>query len=221
MAFGVSSSLAVPAVPSQATRAFGRLTLTHSRKVRLKRYARAMDWEFSPEGHLVGEVDGIAIRVTEGHDRDAVIDMLAPAILPRMTMAPRPGAPAQAVPAPGDGMRAVPTGDLAFDRRYCLRAEEPWLVRAVMDVGVRRVLLAAPTQSWSAIGDHLVSHSGSGFDPLDLLARATALRAVLTAVPWEAYTDRVSTPTPAAVQAALRTRRMRPPEELPSMPRYG
>jgi hypothetical protein len=219
MAFGVSTSLVVPAVPPQASRAFGRLTLTHSRRARLKRYAKAMDWEFSPEGHLVGEVDGIAIRVTEGRDRDAVIDMLAPAILPRMTMQPRPAGDSPAASA--DGLRDVPTGDLTFDQRYHLRAEHPWLVRAVMDAGVRRVLLAAPLQSWDAVGEHLVSHSGSGFDPLDLLARATALRAVLAAVPWEAYSDRVSTPSPAAVQAALRTRRMRPVEELPSMPRYA
>jgi hypothetical protein len=215
MAFGVSTSVVVPAVPAQATRAFGRLTLTHSRKARLRRYARAMDWEFSPEGHLVGEVDGIALRVTEGHDREAVIDMLAPAILPRTEMRPR----SDAAPAELDGLRDVPTGDLAFDRRYHLVAAEPWLVRAIMDSGVRRVLLAAPTQSWSAIGDHLVSRSGSGFDPLDLLARATALRAVLQAVPWEAYCDRDQIPSPAAVQAALRTRRLRPVEELPSMPR--
>lgn len=217
MAFGVSTSVVVPVVPAQATRAFGRLTLTHSRKARLKRYARAMDWEFSPEGHLVGEVDGIALRVTEGHDRDAVIDMLAPAMLPRMEMRPRSDVAAP----PLDGMREVPTGDLAFDRRYDLLAAEPWLVRAIMDSGVRRVLLAAPAQSWSAVGDHLVSHSGSGFDPLDLLARATALRAVLQAVPWEAYSDRTQIPSPAAVQAALRTRRLRPVEELPSMPRHA
>ena len=104
----------------------------------------------------------------------------------------------------------------------CERGEMAiWLVRAIMDSGVRRVLLAAPAQSWSAIGDHLVSHSGSGFDPLDLLARATALRAVLQAVPWEAYSDRTQIPSPAAVQAALRTRRLRPVEELPSMPRHA
>jgi hypothetical protein len=217
MAFGVSASVVAPVVPAQATRAFGRLTLTHSRKARLKRYARAMDWEFSPEGHLVGEVDGIALRVTEGPRRDAVIDMLAPAVLPRMRMRPRD----EAVDEPSDDLRDVPTGDLTFDRRYHLAAAEPWLVRAVMDSGVRRVLLAAPTQSWSAVGDHLVSHSGSGFDPLDLLARATALRAVLQAVPWEAYSDRACIPSPAAVQAALRTRRLRPVEELPSMPRNG
>jgi hypothetical protein len=217
MAFGVSASAVVPVVPAQASRAFGRLTLTHSRKARLKRYARAMDWEFSPEGHLVGEVDGIAIRVTEGHDRDAVIDLLAPAVLPRMEMHPRDSPAGCRV----DGMRDVPTGDLTFDRRYHLVAAEPWLVRAVVDPGVRRVLLAAPTQSWTAIDDHLVSHSGSGFDPLDLLARATALRAVLQAVPWEAYSDRDRTPSPAAVQAALRTRRLRPVEDLPSMPRHA
>lgn len=215
MAFGVSASVVAPVVPAQATRAFGRLTLTHSRKARLKRYARAMDWEFSPEGHLVGEVDGIALRVTEGPHRDAVIDMLAPAVLPRMRMRPR----AEAEGDPDPDLRDVPTGDLTFDRRYHLAAVEPWLVRAVMDSGVRRVLLAAPTQSWTAVGDHLVSHSGSGFDPLDLLARATALRAVLQAVPWEAYSDRSRIPSPAAVQAALRTRRLRPVEELPSMPR--
>ena len=66
MAFGVSTSVAVPLVPTQATRALGRLTVRNGRRARLKRYARAMDWEFSPEGHLVGEVDGIALRVTEG-----------------------------------------------------------------------------------------------------------------------------------------------------------
>ena len=44
MAFGVSTSLVVPAVPPQATRAFGRLTLSHSRRSRLKRYAKAMEY---------------------------------------------------------------------------------------------------------------------------------------------------------------------------------
>ena len=143
--------------------------------------------------------------------------MLAPATLPRMELRSQrdPGVDA------ADGLRDVPTGDLAFDERFRLRGAEPWLVRAVMDSGVRRVQLAAPAQSWLAEGEHLVSHSGSGFDPLDLLARATALRAVLQAVPWEAYSDRTSTPSPAAVQAALRTRRLRPVEELPSMTRHS
>ena len=215
MAFGVSTPVVVPGLRAPLSRPFGRLTLSHGRRHRLKRYAKAMGWEFSPEGHLVGEVEGIAIRVTEGRERDAVIDLLAPAILPRMQMQPL----AVPAPAPPETMRKVPTGDLHFDRSYELWAAEPWLVRAIVDAGVRRVLLAAPVQSWSTVGDHLVSHSASGFDPLDLLARATALRAVVQAVPWEAYTDRVSTPTPAAVQAALRTRRLRPVEDLPSMTR--
>ncbi|MFN8168671.1 MAG: hypothetical protein U0S36_07785 [Candidatus Nanopelagicales bacterium] len=216
MAFGATTSVAAPVVPAQASRAFGRLTVSHSKRARLKRYARAMDWEFSPEGHLVGEVDGIALRVTEGPGRDAVIDMLAPAALPRMAVRPRSSALRVE-----DGLREMPTGDVVFDGRYRLCGAEPWLVRAVMDAGVRRVLLAAPTQAWTTEGEHLLSHSGSGFDPLDLLARATALRAVVAAVPWEAYSDRASTPSPAAVQAALRTRRLRPVEELPSTTRFA
>jgi hypothetical protein len=176
-----------------------------------------MGWEFSPDGHLVGEIDGVAIEVYEDRDRMSIVKLRAPALMPRLATRPRDQHPLTV--SDGDGMREVPTGDLSFDRRYLLRAAEPWLARAVVDVGVRRALMAAPTQSWTTVGEDLVARSRAALEPLDLLARATALRALIQAVPWEAYDDRVTTPTPAAVQAAMRARQLRPIESLPSMPR--
>lgn len=218
MAIGAAVPVAVPGVPSTSaapSRGRGWLGSGYGKRGRLKRYADAMGWQFSAEGHLVGEMDGVAIRVYEDRDRVSVVMLRAPAVMPRIEMRPRDQHPF----VDGDGMRDVPTGDLSFDRRYLLRAAEPWLARAVIDVGVRRALLAAPTQSWSTSGEHLVARSRTGGDPLDLLARATALRALIQAVPWEAYVDRMTMPTPAAVQAAMRERRLRPIETLPSMPR--
>ena len=187
----------------------------HTRRGRLGRYARAMGWHLTTDGVLVGDVDGIAIRAYEDRKRVAVVELVAPAILPRFELRPL----SAALPQIGDGMRAVHTGDARFDAVYTLRAEEPWLLRAIVDESVRGCLVAAPTQSITAVGDRLVSRGGAGLDPLDLLARGTAMRSLLQAVPWEAYADRRTIPTQSAVQSVLRQRQMVPVEPLPSVGR--
>jgi hypothetical protein len=88
-----------------------------------------------------------------------------------------------------------------------------------MDAGVRRALLAAPSQSITSVEERLIARGATGIEPLDVLARATALRALVKAVPWEAYPNRMTIPGQAAVQEIVRERQMRPLEELPSMPR--
>jgi hypothetical protein len=178
-----------------------------------------MGWELTPDGHLLGEIDGVDIRAYEGSDHAGVLELTAPGLLPVLDMVPRDGFSAASPRTASNELRDVATGDLTFDRRYQLRAAEPWLARAVVDNDVRRSLLAAPAQSWITTGHHLVARGRTGLEPLDLLARATALRAVIASVPWEAYPDHETAPSPAAVQAVMRARRMLPHESLPSMPR--
>jgi hypothetical protein len=95
------------------------------------------------------------------------------------------------------------------------------MARAVVDHSVRRALVAAPKQTWATKDDRLISRSNVRCEPLDLFARATALRYVIAAVPWEAYADRHTPPTLEQVQAVVSERRTRPIEVLPSMPRHA
>lgn len=196
-------------------RPFAQWVVSHTRRGRLRRYARAMGWYLTTEGVLLGDVDGIAIRAYEDRKHIAVVELVAPGILPRFEVRSR----ATATPQVGDGMREVHTGDAQFDALYSLRAVEPWLARAIVDNTVRRSLVAAPVQSIITVGDTLVSRGGSGLDPLDLLARGTALRTVLESVPWEAYPDRRTIPSQDAVHEVVRARQMRPVEPLPSVGR--
>jgi hypothetical protein len=189
----------------------------HSRRMRLRRYARAMGWDLTTTGVLVGDVDGVAVRAYEDRFQATVLEFVAPGFLPRMEMVNADTHLAQV----SDGMRDVHLGDAMFEQRYVVRAAEPWMARAVVDSTVRRALLAAPRQTWATKEDRLVSRSGARLEPLDLFARATALRTVIAAVPWEAYADRQTPPTLEQVQAVVSERRMRPIEVLPSMPRHA
>ena len=205
------------AVRTPAHRAGSSWMAGHSRRMRLRRYARAMGWDLTTSGTLVGEVDGIAVRAYEDRFHAAVLEFVAPGVLPRMEMVNADTHLAQV----SDGMRDVHLGDVAFERQYVVRAAEPWIARAVVDSTVRRALLAAPRQTWTTKEDRLLARSTARLEPLDLFARATALRAVIAAVPWEAYADRFTPPTLEQVQAVVSERRMRPIEILPSMPRHA
>ena len=189
----------------------------HSRKVRLRRYARAMGWDISHDGVMVGEIEGLAVRAYEDHGRTTVVEMLAPGRLPRMEMIPAERYVAQV----SDGMREVHLGDRWFEDVYVVRADEPWMARAVIDESARRALLAAPVQTWTTCDDRVVARSRARIEPLDLFARATALRVLLLAVPWEAYVDPWTLPAQSAVNEAVEARRSRPVERQPSMPRYA
>ena len=186
----------------------------HSRRVRLRRYARAMNWDLTTDGALVGEVEGLAVRAYEDRARSTVLEMCAPGVLPRMEMLPAE----QHVAQVSDGMREVHLGDALFEAHYAIRAAEPWMARALIDAPVRRALLSAPTQSWVTQDDRVIARSRCRIEPLDLFARATALRVLISAVPWEAYTERTALPTQDAVMDAMTQRRSRPVEYLPSMP---
>jgi hypothetical protein len=174
-----------------------------------------MDWDLTTTGAIVGEIDGVAVRAYEDRGRTTVIELVAPGVLPRMEMVVADRHVAQV----SDGMRDVHLGDPVFEAVYIVRAAEPWLARAVIDAQVRRALLAAPDQSWVTREDRLVARSNTKLEPLDLFARATALRTVVASVPWEAYEDRSTPPTLEAVQAVVSERRSRPAQILPSMPR--
>ena len=189
----------------------------HSRRVRLRRYARAMGWDLTTTGVLVGEVDGVVVRAYEDRLHSAVLEFVAPGVLPRMEMVYATAHVAQV----SDGMRDVHLGDVLFEKQYVVRASEPWMARAVVDSSVRRALLSAPRQTWATKDDRLIARSGARLEPLDLFARATALRTVIAAVPWEAYADRFTPPTLEQVQAVVSERRMRPIEVLPSMSRHA
>jgi hypothetical protein len=189
----------------------------HSRKVRLRRYARAMGWDLTTSGAVLGEVDGVAVRSYEERGRTTVIELVAPGVLPRMEMV----AADRHIPQVSDGMREVHLGDPAFEKAYILRAAEPWFARAVIDHTVRVALLAAPAQSWTTRGDRLIGRSASRLEPLDLFARATALRTVVAAIPWDTYADRATPPTLEDMQRVMSERRSRPVEFLPSMPRHA
>ena len=186
----------------------------HSRRVRLRRYARAMGWDITTDGALAGEVDGLAVRAYEDRTHSTVLEMCAPGVLPRMEMVPTE----QHVAQVSDGMREVHLGDALFETHYVIRAAEPWMARALIDAPVRRALLSAPTQSWITQEDRVVARSRCRIEALDLFARATALRVLISGVPWEAYTDRNTLPTHEAVMEAVALRRTRPVEYLPSMP---
>ena len=188
-----------------------------SRKVRLRRYAKAMGWDITSDGVLVGEIEGMAVRAYEDHGRSTVVEMLAPGLLPRMEMIPVERHVAQV----SDGMREVHLGDRWFEDVYVVRADEPWMARAVIDESARRALLAAPVQTWITRDDRLVARSRARIEPLDLFARATALRVLLLAVPWEAYDDPWHLPSQVSVQEAVDARRSQPVERQPSMPRYA
>jgi hypothetical protein len=204
------------AIPAQrsATDVPASWLSAHSRRVRLRRYARAMNWDLTTDGALVGEVDGLAVRAYEDRNHWTVLEMWAPGVLPRMEMVQAEAHVAQV----SDGMRAVHLGDALFETHYAVRAAEPWMARALIDAPVRRALLSAPTQSWITQDDRVIARSRCRIEPLDLFARATALRVLVGAVPWEAYTDRAVLPTQEAVMDAVALRRQRPVEYLPSMP---
>jgi len=176
-----------------------------------------MGWDLTTSGVLVGDVDGIAMRAYEDRMHTTVLELVAPGVLPRMEMVNADTHLAQV----SDGMRDVHLGDVMFERQYVVRAADPWMARAVLDSSVRRALIAAPRQTWTTKEDRLVSRSTVRCEPLDLLARATALRNVVAAVPWEAYADRQSPPTLEQVQAVVSERRSRPIEVLPSMSRHA
>ena len=187
----------------------------HSRRLRLRRYARAMGWDITTTGVLVGDIDGIGVRAYEDRFHATMLELCGPGVFPRMEMVNFDTHLAQV----SDGMRDVHLGDPLFERQYVVRAADPWMARAVVDPTVRRALLAAPRQTWATKDDRIVARSSCRFEPLDLFARATALRTVIAAVPWEAYADRHTPPTLEQVQAVVSERRMRPIEVLPSMPR--
>jgi len=209
-----SSSPASGLAPHEA----GRSWLSgHSRRARLRRYAGAMGWNLTTSGVLVGDIEGIGVRAYEDRAHTTVVELLAPGVLPRMEMVNADTHLAQV----SDGMRDVHLGDAVFERQYVVRAADPWMARAVIDLSVRRSLISAPRQSWTTKEDRLVSRSSVRCEPLDLLARATALRTVIAAVPWEAYADRQSPPTLEQVQAVVSERRSRPIEVLPSMSRHA
>jgi len=209
-----SGGLAAPYARPLSRSPLAHWVVMHTRRGRLGRYARAMGWHLTTDGVLVGDVDGIAIRAYEDRKQVAVIELVAPGVLPRIELRPRDAGPVSVV----DGLRVVRTGDARFDRLYVLRAEEPWLARAVFDHAVRDALVSAPRQSVTTLGERLLARGG-GLDPLDLFARSSALRALLQAVPWEAYTDRRTIPSQQAVQEVVRERQMRPVEPLPSVGR--
>jgi hypothetical protein len=189
----------------------------HSRRLRLRRYAVAMGWDLTTTGVIVGDVDGIAVRAYEDRAHATVLELVAPGVLPRMEMVHADTHLAQV----SDGMRDVHLGDAMFERSYVIRAAEPWMARAVVDHSVRRALVAAPKQTWATKDDRLISRSNVRCEPLDLFARATALRYVIAAVPWEAYADRHTPPTLEQVQTVVSERRTRPIEVLPSMSRHA
>jgi len=209
-----SSLVTMPYARPMARRPAVSWLVSCTRRGRLRRYARAMGWHLTTDGVLVGDVDGVAVRAYEDRKQVAVIELVAPGVLPRIELRPRDAGPVSVV----DGLRVVRTGDARFDRLYVLRAEEPWLARAVFDHAVRDALVSAPRQSVTTLGERLLARGG-GLDPLDLFARSSALRALLQAVPWEAYTDRRTIPSQQAVQEVVRERQMRPVEPLPSVGR--
>jgi hypothetical protein len=214
LAGGTSFTHATIPSPRYATDVPANWLSTHNRRVRLRRYARAMNWDLTSDGALVGEVDGLAVRAHEDRTHSTVLEMWAPGVLPRMEMVQAETHVAQV----SDGMRAVHLGDALFETHYAIRAAEPWMARALIDTAVRRALLSAPTQSWATQDDRVVARSRCRIEPLDLFARATALRVLISAVPWEAYTDRDVLPEQDAVLDAIAVRRTRPVEYLPSMP---
>ena len=217
MQFGTASPATAGSARASAHGAGSSWMAGHSRRVRLRRYARAMGWDLTTSGVLVGDVDGVGVRAYEDRFHAAVLEFVAPGVLPRMEMVNADTHLAQV----SDGMRDVHLGDGVFERQYVIRAAEPWMARAVVDSTVRRALLAAPRQTWTTKDDRLVARSGARLEPLDLFARATALRTVIAAVPWEAYSDRHTPPTLEQVQTVVSERRMRPIEVLPSMPRHA
>ena len=217
MTHGAAASILHGGVPSQRSphEVPSSWLSTHSRKVRLRRYARAMGWDVTTDGAMVGEVGGLSVRAYEDRTHSTILEMAAPGVLPRMEMVGLESRVAQV----GDGMREVHLGDPVFEKHFVVRAAEPWMARAVIDHVVRRALMSAPEQSWQSIGDRIVSRSRARIEPLDLFARATALRVLVQAVPWEAYEDAHVLPSHEAVTAAIAARRSVPAETLPSMPR--
>ena len=214
MQFGGTSPAVAPARAS-AHEAGSSWMAGHSRRMRLRRYARAMGWDLTTTGVLVGDVDGVAVRAFEDRFHATVLEFVAPGVLPRMETVLAAAHVAQV----SDGMRDVHVADAHFESVYVVRAAEPWMARAVFDETVRRALLAAPRQTWTTRDDRLVARTDGPVEPLDLFARATALRTVIAAVPWEAYEDRRTLPSLEKVQAVVAERRSRPVEILPSMPR--
>jgi hypothetical protein len=174
-----------------------------------------MGWDLTTTGVLVGDIEGVGVRAYEDRAHTTVLELIAPGVMPRMEMVNADTHLAQV----SDGMRDVHLGDVMFERQYVIRAADPWMARAVVDSNVRRALIAAPRQTWTTKDDRLVSRSTVRCEPLDLFARATALRYVVAAVPWEAYADRHTPPTLEQVQAVVSERRTHPLEVLPSMPR--
>jgi hypothetical protein len=185
---------------------------------RMRRYAAAMGWELGPEGELHGSLDGFPVRVT--HDRAAgmLVTLSTPWRLPWIQVEPRERAAADEDSE--DGLTELRTGDPLFDDCYRLRAEDEWLARVVVDIEARRALLAAPEQSWVMAGRSLCSAAAETDEPLDLLARAVSLRAVLSCVPAEAYPDPDTFPDPSALVAVVRRRRENAGQWRPSMSRY-
>ena len=185
---------------------------------RMRRYAAAMGWELGPEGELHGTLDGFPVQVT--HDRAAGLLVALTTLwrLPRIEVEPRVRAAADEEPE--DGLTELRTGDASFDAVYRVRAQDEWLARVVIDVEARRALLAAPEQSWVMRDRRMVAAAPETDEPLDLLARAVALRAVLSCVPSEVYPDPDTFPPPSALVEVVRRRRENAGVWRPSMSRF-
>jgi hypothetical protein len=173
-----------------------------------QRYGRAMGWVWDDNrGRLMGEVNGWPVAAYEEPDGSSAIVLHSPAAMSPLLVRPLGRGPLPALEM--DGLVPLMTGDADFDAAYQVRAAEPWFAMLVLTGPVRGALLAAPAQQWSTDGYDLVSLAPRPRDPLDLLARMSALTVVLESVPWEAYSDSAVPPGRSAVAAALDLREVR------------
>lgn len=178
------------------------------RDSRFRQYGQAMGWTWVEDrGRMVGEVAGWPVSAYEDESHASVVVLHTPAAMSPLLVRPRAHGGSIAVEV--DGLTALMTGDRAFDEAYEVRAAEPWFATLVLSPTVRESLLAAPAQQWTTEGSDLVSVGPPLRDPLDLLARMSALTAVLESVPWEAYSDTSVPPGRSEVVAALSRREHR------------
>lgn len=185
------------------------------RNSRFRQYGHAMGWEWDERrDRMVGEVGGWPVSAYEDESHASVVVLHTPAAMSPLLVRPRALGGSVAVEV--DGLTALMTGDRAFDEAYEVRAAEPWFASLVLSRTVRQALLAAPSQQWTTEGSDLVSVGPPLQDPLDLLARMSALTAVLESVPWEAYSDTSVPPGRSEVVAALdrREHRLRHHEDV-------
>lgn len=172
------------------------------RDSRFRQYGQAMGWAWDEDRTgMVGEVGGWPVSAYESADGAAVVVLHTPASMSPLLVRPRVHGGSVLVEV--DGLTPLMTGDDAFDEAYEVRAGEPWFALVVLSAAVRGALLSAPAQQWTTDGKDLVSVGPELRDPLDLLARMSALTAVLESVPWEAYGDPAVPPGRVAVSAAM------------------